>query len=39
MKAEVTATGRLLRKLPSVPRIYKVIAVTPDKTIRTLINR
>jgi hypothetical protein len=35
----VTATGRLLRKLPGVPQLHKVIAVKPDGTARTVINR
>ena len=39
MKPEVTATGRLLCKLPGVPRVHKVIAVTPDGAVRTVLKR
>jgi hypothetical protein len=38
MNTAVTATGRLLRKLPGIPRVHKVIAVKPDGTVRTVIN-
>jgi hypothetical protein len=39
MTSAVTATGRLLRKLPGVPRVHKVIAVKPDGAVRTVLKR
>ena len=38
-KPEVTAVGRLLKAKPGTPRLHKVIAVKPDGTVRTIINR
>lgn len=38
-KPEVTAVGRLLKAKPGIPRQHKVIAVKPDGTVRTIINR
>ena len=35
----ITATGRLLRKLPGVPRVHKVIAVIPDGAFRAVLKR
>ena len=39
IKPEVTAVGRLLKAKPGTPHIRKVIAVKPDGTVRTIINR
>lgn len=39
MKPEVTAVGRLLKPRPGIPRIHKVIAVKPDGSVQTVINR
>ena len=38
-KAEITATGRFLKPRPGTPHLHKVIAVKPDGTVRTIINR
>lgn len=38
-KPEVTATGRLLKPRPGIPHLHKVIAVKPNGTVRTIINR
>jgi hypothetical protein len=38
-KPEVTAVGRLLKAKPGQKHLYKVIAVKPDCTVRTIINR
>jgi len=38
-KPEVTAVGRLLKPKGNQPHIYKVIAVKPDGTVKTVINR
>jgi hypothetical protein len=38
-KPEVTAIGRLLKPKPGIPHVHKVIAVKPDGTVRTVINR
>lgn len=38
-KPEVTAVGRLLKPKGNEPRIYKVIAVKPDGTVKPVINR
>jgi hypothetical protein len=38
-KPEVTATSRLLKKMPGVPVVRKVIAVRADGTVKTVINR
>jgi hypothetical protein len=38
-KPKVTAVGRLLKPKGSEPRLHKVIAVKPDGTVRTVINR
>lgn len=38
-KPEVTAVGRLLKPKGSEPRIYNVIAIKQDGTIKTVINR
>jgi hypothetical protein len=35
-KPEVTAVGRLLKPKGNEPRIYKVIAVKPDGTVKTV---
>lgn len=35
----ITAAGRLLKAKPGTPRLHKVIAVKPDGTVRTIINR
>ena len=39
MKPEVTAVGRLIKPLPNIPRLHKVIAVKPDGSVQTVINR
>lgn len=39
IKPEVTAVGRLLKPRPGVPHVHKVIAIKPDGTVRTVINR
>ena len=39
MKPVVTAVGRLLKPKGNEPRIYHVIAIKPDGTVRTLIKR
>jgi len=38
-KPEVTAVGRLLKAKPGQHQLHKVIAVKPDGTVRTIINR
>jgi hypothetical protein len=38
-KSPVTATSRLLKKMPGVPVVRKVIAVKADGTVKTVINR
>lgn len=38
-KPEVTAVGRLLKPKGSEPRLHKVIAVKPEGTVKTVINR
>jgi len=38
-KPEVTAVGRLLKAKPGQKRIHKVIAVKPDGSVKTVINR
>ena len=38
IKPEVTAVGRLLKPKGNEPRIYKVIAVKPDGTAKTVVN-
>jgi hypothetical protein len=38
-KPEVTAVGRLLKARPGQQQLHKVIAVKPDGTVRTIINR
>jgi hypothetical protein len=38
-KPEATAVGRLLKPKGSTPHLHKVIAVKPDGTVRTVINR
>jgi hypothetical protein len=38
-KPEVTAVGRLLKARPGQQLLHKVIAVKPDGTVRTIINR
>ena len=37
-KPTVTAVGRLLKPKGNEPRIYKVIAVKPDGTVKTVIS-
>jgi hypothetical protein len=39
MTSPVTAVGRLLRPTNGEPRIRRVIAVRPDGSVRTVINR
>jgi hypothetical protein len=39
IKPEVTAVGRLLKAKPGQKHLYKVIAVKPDGTVKTIINR
>lgn len=34
-----TAIGRRLKPMPGIPQILKVIAVTSDGKVKTLINR
>jgi hypothetical protein len=38
-KPEVTAVGRLLKAKPGQKQLHKIIAVKPDGTVRTIINR
>lgn len=38
MKPIVTAVGRLLKPKGNEPRIYKVIAVKPNGTVKTVVN-
>lgn len=38
IKPEVTAVGRLLKPKSNEPRIYKVIAVNPDGTAKTVVS-
>jgi hypothetical protein len=35
----VTATGRLLKPIPGVPSVYKVIAVAADGKVKTVVKR
>jgi hypothetical protein len=37
-KPEVTAVGRLLKPKGNEPRIYKVIAIKPDGSSKTVID-
>jgi hypothetical protein len=39
MKPTVTAVGRLLKPKGNEPRVYKVIAVKADGTVRTILNK
>jgi hypothetical protein len=39
IKPEVTAVGRLLKAKPGQQKLHKVIALKPDGTVRTIINR
>lgn len=39
IKPEITAIGRLLKPKDSEPRRYKVIAIKPDGTVRTIVNK
>ena len=39
MKPEVTAVGRLLKSKRGEPRLRKIIAVRPDGTVKTVINK
>lgn len=38
-KPEVTAVGRLLKAKPGQQQLHKVIAVKPDGTVKTVVNR
>lgn len=38
IKPEVTAVGRLLKPKGNEPRIYKVIAINPDGTVKTVVS-
>lgn len=38
-KPKATAIGRLLKAKPGTPRRYKVIAIKPDGTVRTIVNK
>ena len=38
-KPTITAVGRLLKPKGNEPRVYKVIAVKADGTVKTVINR
>jgi hypothetical protein len=38
-KPEVTAVGRLLKPMPGIPHVHKVIAVKADGTVRTILNK
>jgi len=37
-KPEVTAVGRLIKAKPGQRKLYKVIAIKPDGTVKTMIN-
>jgi hypothetical protein len=39
IKPEVTAVGRLLKAKPDQRKLYKVIAVKPDGTVKTVVNK
>ena len=39
IKPEVTAVGRLLKAKPGQQQLHKVIAIKPDGTVTTLINK
>ena len=38
-QTHTTAVGRLLKPKPGQRQLHKVIAVKPDSTVRTVINR
>lgn len=38
IKPEVTVVGRLLKPKGNEPRIYKVIAIKPDGTVKTVVS-
>ena len=39
MKPKATAVGRLLKPKNGEPRLHKVIAVRPDGTVKTVVNK
>jgi hypothetical protein len=39
MKSTVTAVGRLLKPKGNEPRIYKVIAIKPDGSVKTVVDK
>lgn len=39
MKPKATAIGRLLKSKNGEPRLHKVIAVRPDGTVKTVVNK
>ena len=39
MKPEVTAVGRLLKPKAGEPHVYKVIAVKPDGSVKTIVRK
>lgn len=39
IQSQVTAVGRLLKAKPGQPKLHKVIAVKPDGTVKTVINK